>query len=946
MVAKSYETSSGSFINAMLIDLQLPVDLLFPTFVKIMNNRISSLRKDTYQTTNDYRGYSFDRFLSNNYEPNISSKILSDGIFYSEFDRVRQLYIGVVDSVYCLTGRCPSQKAMIEFVVRYFIYALQDKLENAYKFHTAYLVCELTGLSELPSRPDFIFEHDRSGVILGGWTRRFLQSSVKSNCEKIQMAMSLQNSKRAANAISLDKQEKAIIDHQRNMKGLGYNPKPNSEHYLDNIKDKVKKLTRYYYGGKRLDNEIPVWRTPSYSACFEESGLSGGSNSYIGSHFTLDEEIQYWDLLGYNNVPNFWNFDKKWTLDTLDKFENIKYTAHHYADIDYKEKIPIFSFGFDISDIRTKLNNEITYRALENRRTTCRYSMVLEPFKVRGVTMGESYVYQMGRLLQPVLHRHLRDENGPFRFIGKRHNVEDINNVYSGSILTNPDVFAGCVKYGCSLPFYRRMKTCLLAGDFTSATDNLHPDIPYTFIETCKEDSILSDLWIHVLEQTLDGHIIDYEQISSGKTGLTFENNPEFESKVTQEWGQLMGSPNSFTVLCIANGAALWSSIEIFEQRTVTWEYVIKEYRPLINGDDISCLTNSEHYKTWSAVCSAAGLSLSLGKNYLSTEFVNINSTNYFATDITHYDDGTYRLGDFKELFIVNPGLLKGQSKVLGGSGVDMNSLGSTCDQLEECIRIADDFQKARCYEVFEYHMTTKLQNSIRPWCLPRLFGGLGLPFGPKPTLAQWLVALKQLDEYHDLTDDSIEKVNNRAGNEYFKQICNLHDIEIIKPSIVRNDYKTIQDEHEPTLYQNPSLAPSFFLDTERRSFARFAKNFLFKKNKKRSANSYFYDRIFDPKTSSKDKAFFKKKLRDNYKKSQKSLSEIEQRRYNHSIQAERTYYNYLQKMQKLVDSMDKENVINVPDDYQTYFSNYILKKGGCTSEICIDVSKSLKIFN
>jgi len=944
LVAES-ENRRTATILATLKELQLPYENYLLTFKDYEDSYVSH-RLDTTRTTTG-------GLVRPKKSDHISKSDDIESPFEDDIDRVRQLYIGVLDSVYCLTGRCPSQKAMNNFIKRYFLYSMINKLEDAFKFHTAYLVCKLTKLSELPKRPDFIFETDKSDGVIGGWIRRYLQSSKISSQRKIQLAMSLQNAKRAAKVISLFKQQQAIVDHQQNMVGNGYKPYPNTEWMLSEVKQKVRSLTKIYYP-PNLDEKIPVWRTPSYGACFENTGIRGGSSEYFCNKFTRESELDYWRHYGIDKTPSFWNFEQKWTRETLKQFEELSMTAHHYGDISYKENIPLFSFGFSIRDIREKLNNNITYRILSNQRTACRYSMVLEPFKVRGVTMGNAETYQMGRLIQPVLHGQIRDEKGPFRFIGKRHNDDDINDVYDGTILHTQNYF-NYVRlfedFSMDKEFSdkdsRDVRTFLVAGDYKNATDNMHPDLPYTFIEALRENKSFSDLWLNVLELTLNGHIIDYEPICNGHTGLDFAEFPEFKMKIIQEWGQLMGSPTSFPILCIVNASMLWAACEIYENRPLSWNQVLTRYRPLFNGDDISFSSNPLHYDTWAVLCAACGLSLSPGKNYCSSEFVNINSTNYFAEEIIEYEDGSYRLGKFKELFVVNAGLIKGQSKVLGDSGDYVNSLGSTCDQLEECIRVADNIQKTRCYQVFEYHMRDKLKSSKRPWTLPRLFGGLGLPFGEKPSLPQYLTALSQFEKYRDLTDDSLQKINDRQANDYWRQICSLHNIEVIKPTLVRDDVKTSNCNQEPTLYENPSLTPSFLNSPERERTISAAKSLLYNKHRRSTENINIYDQIFRlPEGKKKDS--LKKKLKRNLIKIEKGRSEIEQKRLGHKLQAEKTYCRYLRRWSKLVASMKGkyDNDIKVPDDYQAYFEGYTLSKGGLQSEVCINVSKSLQILN
>jgi hypothetical protein len=762
--------------------------------------------------------------------------------------------------------------------------------------------------------------------------------------------MSLQNAKRAAKAISTDKQEKAVLKHQANMQGKGYKPYPNTEWILHKIKEKVTLLTKRYFP-PNLDYKLPVWRTPSYGACYERSSVVGGSTDFFAD-YTIDDQYSQPDTstLKYSGL---FSYAEQWTPAILDDYSNLHLGAYHFADLSKKdgtsfssndETIPIFSFGFRIDDIRRDLNYNIEKRFENLTRTTCRYSMVLEPFKVRGVTMGESSVYQMGRLIQPVLHGQLRDENGPFRLIGKRHNEDDINKVYSGTILNTQDYLIKA--YQNDSWGKEKIKTFFVAGDFSDATDNMHPDIPYTFIDTLRCNKTFNELWIKVLELTLGGHKIEYDL---GSCGLFFNDYPEFKDHVIQEWGQLMGSPTSFPVLNICNAAMFWASCEIYENRLMSWDEIIEAYKCLFNGDDTSFLSNIFHYDTWAVTCAAAGLSLSPGKNYCSSEFININSTNYFGVT-EPLDDGFFKVSDFKELFVVNPGLIKGQSKVLGGTGDFLNSLGSTCDQLEECIRVASPEEKTRCYEVFEHHMKIRLQSSKRNWKLPRLFGGLGLPFGKEPSLLHKYVAISQLSKYRDLTDDSVKKENDRMALDYFKQICMQQNIEVVKPNLVQNDVKLddIQTEayKTETYYNSPSLTACFLNHFIRQRTIATAKSLLFPRNKWEAKTASLYKAVFDFPQGSIERKRHEVKFEKNLKFTSKRYSEIEMKRIGHSVQAEKSFCLELKKARKTLRSLPKVRKDSIGQLPLGLLKNFSLEKNGLKDDIMMGVSKALRKLN
>jgi hypothetical protein len=180
-------------------------------------------------------------------------------------------------------------------------------------------------------------------------------------------------------------------------------------------------------------------------------------------------------------------------------------------------------------------------------------------------------------------------------------------------------------------------------------------------------------------------------------------------------------------------------------------------------------------------------------------------------------------------------------------------------------------------------------------------------------------------------------------SNQYFNQICQNYEIEVIKPSIVRNDDKT---NDESTLYQTPTLTTSFLSSPYRERVIRIAKSILYPKDRKRKKDFNLYRAIFKERNPAK-REILKKKLRKYIKESEKGFTEIEEKRYQHKIVSERTYCKKLQKYQKLVGDLNASNfVINVPDDYLNTFINQKILKGGLQSEIITNISKSLRIYN
>jgi len=74
--------------------------------------------------------------------------------------------------------------------------------------------------------------------------------------------------------------------------------------------------------------------------------------------------------------------------------------------------------------------------------------------------------------------------------------------------------------------------------------------------------------------------------------------------------------------LCAINVVAYWQALEEYAGR----EFTLDELPVLVNGDDICFMSNDEFYLIWKKWIARAGFELSLGKNYISTNYVTINS--------------------------------------------------------------------------------------------------------------------------------------------------------------------------------------------------------------------------------------------------------------------------------------------------------------------------------
>jgi hypothetical protein len=145
-----------------------------------------------------------------------------------------------------------------------------------------------------------------------------------------------------------------------------------------------------------------------------------------------------------------------------------------------------------------------------------------------------------------------------------------------------------------------------LSGDYTAATDNL----PMWVTEALLEG---------ILEHIGDEPTKKWARYETGAHHVLYLESSCIEPGV-QTSGQLMGSLLSFPLLCMANAFIV--------------EYSgIKPGSYLVNGDDIVASTTHASIEAWKVNAPRVGLSLSMGKNFISEDFCTVNSQLFLRSE-------------------------------------------------------------------------------------------------------------------------------------------------------------------------------------------------------------------------------------------------------------------------------------------------------------------------
>nr|UQB75998.1 RNA-dependent RNA polymerase [Flumine botourmiavirus 3] len=324
-----------------------------------------------------------------------------------------------------------------------------------------------------------------------------------------------------------------------------------------------------------------------------------------------------------------------------------------------------------------------------------------EPFKTRTITGGPEGKYYRCKYIQKSVHSKLRKLKNA-ALVGETISAERLN-----SILWTP-------KRG---EFY-------VSGDYTSATDNLDPRLSEAIARRIGRNAGWNHEWIELFVESLIHH-----RIWAGRDIKNATTEEELlASSVQQRWGQLMGSPTSFPVLCIANLGLTRHALELRYRRVIR----IRDSGVLINGDDVGFVTDATGYSLWERVTSAGGLTPSVGKNFVSDDFIVLNSAFF---DITWVDGSrilTHRP-------YVNYGLLRCRTDN-GTVIMDMEqALCPSSDPRTPGIgTLAADLIKGHPQEV-QIELLKRFISSWKPtlnrflprgmsYFLPPFLGGLGLP--------------------------------------------------------------------------------------------------------------------------------------------------------------------------------------------------------------------------
>lgn len=326
---------------------------------------------------------------------------------------------------------------------------------------------------------------------------------------------------------------------------------------------------------------------------------------------------------------------------------------------------------------------DFTAKCISNNSMKAAPVFLLEPLKVRTITKGPSFPYWVLKPFQKFLWSRLKD-HPTFKLIGMPISEEIMEHI-------------GELEEG---QFY-------VSGDYSAATDNMKAWLSkYIMSSICKRIGApqwLTDLAIKALAQ----HILKYVDKVDGKTTVKFVN---------QENGQLMGSPVSFPILCLANAAIC--SIPLRSQKNIR-KVRLASLPILINGDDCGMRYTPRQYSYWKSLAAQAGLSPSVGKCYFRKEMIQLNSELFARMN-----------GKFVRIPYLNFSLC--QNRVAkGGALRSFGDFGSACREFCRLGGARNPMAIDKLVSIYIRRMAPYLRSEVpdqAAWGLPSYLGGLGLP--------------------------------------------------------------------------------------------------------------------------------------------------------------------------------------------------------------------------
>lgn len=208
----------------------------------------------------------------------------------------------------------------------------------------------------------------------------------------------------------------------------------------------------------------------------------------------------------------------------------------------------------------------------------------------------------------------------------------------------------------------------IVSADFSAATDNLKGAVTQAILKYGLGDKIFhEDAVLYTnLCTTLQGLKILQTRSVLPKYDNLLDGYSYNLQDFVQTNGQLMGHVISFLILCVANLCSYWDSWERYLGVELTLEELRQRHPCLINGDDLLFKSCHDHYKIWWSTVKEYGLEPSVGKNFYSDRFLQLNSELWRIDTRLAFDSSINYcslINGLKKIPYVNFGLITNRKK-------------------------------------------------------------------------------------------------------------------------------------------------------------------------------------------------------------------------------------------------------------------------------------------
>jgi hypothetical protein len=321
-----------------------------------------------------------------------------------------------------------------------------------------------------------------------------------------------------------------------------------------------------------------------------------------------------------------------------------------------------------------------------------------------------------------------------------------------------------------------------VSGDYSAATDGLSTEVNSIVFHAYQKSVNMTLQEMAVTSAVLGCHEISYPDSCKKKC--------KDLDTVLQTNGQLMGCPLSFPVLCAINLLAYWSAMEEYTGLTI----FLVDLPCLVNGDDILFRSNDEFYSIWKKWINHAGFTLSVGKNYISKNFLTVNSESWLFNPTNN---------KFRKIDFLNCGLLLEKSRGPVVSSMRQATIDEPfISKMDKVINTACNPERA--YKRFTHYNLDKIkhitQNGNYTLFGSPETGGLGIT-DPGFDNSYYTVFQNKLSEFlYNKNRERLDGVALKASQISFEgMITSLNDLVNSKPRPKDKMYRVVlRDRLEP----------------------------------------------------------------------------------------------------------------------------------------------------